>query len=290
MTNNIKKPLDMRSESLIHKNDKYFALLFCLLNREDNFSKESKPLFCPLPNFASIYLNISDVNFKKASDLLDNSIMINNHEIENALYCDYDDGGKNVFDFFEATITSLVFAYMAVEHVVNSIVPNNVVIFRKDESNFIIDPKTFIERKLPLEFKIKKILPQIFKCSFNLGDCKFWSNFKKLQDYRNELVHLKSNEIKNNISILSVKMSDMVVDLIKLDVIESARELIKYLHSKTGDLPGYPREFLNDKINIETYTEHFREKKIDKTKDIRIEISDEIIKEFINKVNVDIMI
>lgn len=283
-------PLDKRSETLIHQNDKKFALQFCLLYREYNLSKESKPLFCPLPNFASIYLNISDVNFIKASDLLDNSIMNDIIETENDLYCNNEEGGKNVFDFFEATITSLVFAYMAVEHVVNSIIPNNIVIFRKDENNIKIDPKTFIERKLPLEYKIKKILPQIYKCSFNLGNCKFWPDFKKLQFYRNELVHLKSHEIKDNISTLSVQMSDMVVDLIKLDVIESARDLIKYLHSKTGDIPGYPREFLNNKISVESFNEHFGEKKIDKTKDFRIEIPNEIIEEFLNKDKINFII
>lgn len=99
---------------------------------------------------------------------------------------------KIVCDYIEKVQISLVFGYTAVETFANISIPENYEYeFIDNKGIKQIYNKEAIERWLSLKEKISKILPDIYNTE-KIEENKFWSDFLKLEEYRNNIIHQKS--------------------------------------------------------------------------------------------------
>jgi hypothetical protein len=271
--------MDKRNERLIKVNNKYEKLLFSLYKTKLNKDEQLKDLNVSFPNITALILNISDKAFEKSKEIYNDILLpcivdkgdyyifdINNSGI--------DGSDKDFFDLFENIIISIVFAYTSVESLVNNLIPNNVLLVSNKDGKLNLLDKEFVEKKIQLSVKIKNILPKIYNFKFEANNISFWSDFKKLEKYRNGFIHPKSNEIEGKKSKQVLFLSHVFFDVCNHDIIESARAMIKYLFMKIKLVPGIPLEFIPDSISIDHYIDHYRNKKIDTNKEIRIEFKD----------------
>ncbi|MDQ3019777.1 MAG: hypothetical protein M3R36_04290 [Bacteroidota bacterium] len=277
--------VDKRRENPIkHKNDfLQLGMSPIKIKRADGKLKE---LIIPLPNFTALYLNISDKNFKIAEELYNERILNRLNEKNDYYELPFEDESV-IYDFLEAVFSSIIFAFSAVECLINSLIPNYIIIVKKkSENKFELESKGKIEKFFTLEEKVKKILPKVYDYGFNANKIKCWGNFKKLISHRNELIHFKSNEFDGNKSSHTKFIGNLIVDVCTLNVIESAREIIKYLIKKIPYSPGFPKEFQVFNIDSEDYINHFKSKNITTKKEITFEFSNEIsFNEFFNQTN-----
>lgn len=153
------------------------------------------------------------------------------------------------YDYFETIITSVIFAYTAVEAFANICIPFNFTYDCLDkEKNTVKLNKSQIELKLSLDIKLKEILPEIIGCKSPNKET-WWTNFKELEDLRNEIIHSKESKSENRYSkLLSAKIEAKIL---------SHRQLIEYFgkaisQSKPELLDKFPNGFGQDYYHIKT--------------------------------------
>lgn len=249
-----------------------------------------KPLMVLNPNYTALLLNIAEGNNKKAISLFNDKITSKKIDKGEYYELDFEGGDTLFFDFMEYVFIALVFSYSAVECIVNSLIPNYVIMIGKKDNMQEFKSKNFLEKNVKLDIKIKKILPKIYKYGFNASKIKCWENFKKLELYRNEIMHLKSLELsKEGKSSQTKIIGQMLVDCIKLEIVSSARELIKYLYSKISDAPPFPNEISNINIELKHYMKHYQEKKINVSGNIELQFGSlEDLNKFIDDSSLEI--
>lgn len=245
--------------------------------------KEYKPYMFCMPNFTALFLNISDKNYEISQNLYNEKICklpIDKGE----LYELNEQDEHFIYDFMESTFASIVFACASVETLINNIIPNNIVLIKpKKGISYELNFKDFIEKHLTIEEKLKKILPSVYDYGFNAKELKCWQGFKKLIEYRNEIMHFKSHSFdKQNFNKQTKYVHDLFYHVISDEIIESARLLIKYLSKKIKGVPGFPSEFIEDELHLGTYINHYKNFEILKRKLI-IEFPDKrSLEEFIS--------
>lgn len=156
---------------------------------------------------------------------------------------------------------SFIFTYAAVESIVNNLIPNNYSEINNsyNEGNEI--GKKWIEKNIILTEKIKVFIPNIYSISIDTNSLKFWNNFKRLEYFRNELIHFKSEEFIDDTLKTGPFISEVFVELSKQKIIESGREVIKMLVKKIPNIQGLPHEFHRDHYDLEQNMKYFSRKR-----------------------------
>lgn len=271
-----KNKADKRREILLMRNNEEISLGHSSFEFKLEGTQEYKKLMTFHPNFTALFLNISDKNFQASKQIYEDIIIPN--LIDKGNYCELEcENSESIFyDFYEAILISIFFAYNAVECLVNNLIPNYSVVFSKTKENeCILKSKNCIERFVGLEEKVKNILPKIYGYAFNPGKIKCWSDFKTLIKYRNEIAHFKSFEYDDYKNNQIDFINKMIVNVITMDIVESARKLIQYLNSKINNVPGFPSEFSKEKLNLDDYLKHYGKKIVEKDKSLVFEFKDE---------------
>jgi len=216
------------------------------------------PFMINKPNMVSMYLSIADKSHKTASDLYESKIKPNlkYKESNKTYFLDLPDRIPITFDLLEAIISAIIFAYTAVEGFINSVIPLDYIEVNEREGKFNCE---WIQRNVNLLEKIKRIIPQAYKFSFNANEVKPWSNFTNLEKYRDSLLHLKSEKLNYNTEtgIASTQLNfiqEFVGACMKENIVESAREIISLIASKIGDHPSIPFEFLEKPMDYDNLT------------------------------------
>ena len=131
---------------------------------------------------------------------------------------------------------SLIFIYTAVEAFSNIAIPPDYEIERINHKKVKeIWGKENIERWKSTSEKIGDILPDIFKIE-NPKNEKFWSNFKKLEEIRNDIIHQKT--IKNNTDVYS-EYFNYFFDHSIFEIIRSGFLVIQYFCLKSDESKIY---------------------------------------------------
>jgi hypothetical protein len=264
MNNNEKPSFDRRKEREYKSNGEYRTKGFIFYDRKEE--RGEAPVRVELPNIIALYLSISDKSLNKVKsifkDKLESNIKYRNVFDEES-YFEYGIENSNslVFDLLEEMFVSVVFAYTAVEATVNNLIPNYYSIIKDEKGRKVIDDKEYIEKHYSLINKIK-LLHEIYKFELDLNKLEFWSSFTELEEYRNELIHYKSDEIKDAGSLQIGFLTDVILNLLRKDIIESARKLIKFLSQKISLVPGLPYEFSKEPIDEDKLKEFYCEKNI----------------------------
>lgn len=102
-----------------------------------------------------------------------------------------------LFDFFEKRILHIVASFTALESFANNEIPSDFKYIRKTKRGKEETlGKEEIERRLGLNEKFDKILPQILKLSSPAGT-ELWTKYNVLKDLRDRIIHLKSEDTKS---------------------------------------------------------------------------------------------
>ena len=97
-----------------------------------------------------------------------------------------------VYNYLEKIEISIVFGYTAVESFANISIPKNYEHKFRDSKGIVHNyDKEAIERWLTLREKVATILTSIFRTP-KIETQKFWNNFLRLEEYRNNIIHQKS--------------------------------------------------------------------------------------------------
>lgn len=150
------------------------------------------------PNEISLSLSISRKAVAAADDLRER---IKNNSEERWFSNDVTD----VYDMLEEMQTAIVFSYRAIESFCNASIPSDYI-YRKENQKGITEEygKEQIERWLTTSEKVSSILPIVLDCKTPKSE-KFWSDFKKLENLRNEIIHSKSS---SSLDILAELLSE----------------------------------------------------------------------------------
>jgi len=238
---------DKRNDRHFKINGKHYRIMTDLLTYNDKTNEGV--ILVNKPNLTALYLNISDKAISEAKTIF-NEIIIPNLSFNNkegVFVVNLDSGDSIVFDLLESVLVSVIFAYTAVEAFVNSIIPLDYKEQRQIKGEIKIVDLRFIQRNINMDEKIKKILPKIFNYTFSGKKVdRFWTRFSELEKFRDELIHLKREELIGNRSTQLGFLMYNVSNCIKEDIIESARELIGFISDKIGDHTSIPYEFNNE--------------------------------------------
>lgn len=96
-----------------------------------------------------------------------------------------------LFDFFELFIAEVIFSFTAIEAFANESIPSEFIYSWKNSKVVKQLARVEIERCVPLDEKLKKVLPQANKVKSPAGT-KAWQGFKDLKSIRDRVVHMKS--------------------------------------------------------------------------------------------------
>lgn len=189
------------------------------------------------PNDVSLYSNISDSNLKKAQEFYNDKILPR-HKIWYGGFPSLEIQTE-YYNYFELIISSIIFAYTALEAFANICIPNNYEFLIDKSGVKTIYSKEAIERKYALREKFKIILKDIMNTSDPTKE-DWWNDFIKLEDLRNEIIHTKQSKSEDRYSQLLGK------DIFPL--IETHKKIIKFYGkfietNKKELLEEYPYNF-----------------------------------------------
>lgn len=207
------------------------------------------------PNDIAIYSNISMSNLEKVKKFHKEKIIprqksgwgsksLNQTEL------------KEYYDYFEIAITSVVFAYTAIEALANICIPNRFTYSYTDNKGVEVSVgKEIIEKTYSLRDKLKVILPAILGCNSPTQE-KWWAKFTELENLRNEIIHSKDSKSEDRYSKLLSTSLIRKVDVHK-DVIQYFGDIIN--KSKKDLLDEYPNGFGFDTYKVKkTNDENFK--------------------------------
>jgi hypothetical protein len=193
-----------------------------ILMQRDNYSKyiildsnwvlefEGLETMLIKPNDVSLYSSISIKNRIEAEKFY-NEVIIKRLKEYGGAFPSYEKQTE-YYNYFELVITSLIFSYTSLEAFANICIPNNYEYITDKGGIKTIYSKVAIERKFPLRDKFKDILAMLLKMP-KITNEKWWNDFIKLEDIRNEIIHTKEASSEERYSKL---LTNDIFDLINV--------------------------------------------------------------------------
>jgi hypothetical protein len=183
-----------RQKQLLEKEDPRFHAVgpggtgLMMLATTEKLSKLSKHVVSfGLPSAPALYLNLAKAAHARRAEIDVDAALVD-HPRQGT----WPDDHTSLFDFFEAFVAEVIFAFSAIEAFANESIPpgfSYTTLNNKKES--VTLTKDEIERNISLDEKLKKVLPQAHSVSSPAG-AKPWQRFKELKKVRDRLIHLKS--------------------------------------------------------------------------------------------------
>lgn len=156
---------------------------------------------------------------------------------------------SKLYTYFEHVQTCVVCVYTAIEALANVAIPNGYEYKSKSPKGVVeLWDKEAIERWFKTSDKYTKLLPDILKIE-SPASKGFWSNFKKLEDIRNEIIHQKTSVSKS--TDVDSKYLHVLLDEKIFQLIDSAFELISYICNSDQGHVFFPLGFGPAQIKIE---------------------------------------
>ena len=142
-----------------------------------------------LPSAPALFLSLAFASHRKRAGI-DAASLFDRHPAPQGTY---PDNHTPLFDYFESAIAEVVFSYSAVEAAANESIPETFVYQRlwKAGQAPVSLTREEIERTVPLDEKLKRVLPQALNKVSPAGG-RLWPPYLELQDLRDRLIHLKS--------------------------------------------------------------------------------------------------
>ena len=155
---------------------------------------KKKVLTVPIPNATASMLNASARAFESARTLRISSEIDKTLKKEVSFKSEVD-----ALDYIERMIESIILAYSAIEAFANETIPGDFVYARHKKSDLLLEAsnKASIERFVPTDEKLISVLPEVLGCKSPKGT-QCWQNYKQLQDSRDRIIHMKTEDRKSS--------------------------------------------------------------------------------------------
>lgn len=182
------------------------------------------------PNDIALYSNISISNLNKAKAIY------NNKDSTLWKYIQLHEEEKELMDYYELIITSIILAYSSIEALINIVIPRNYFhkkrVLNKNTGRLITKKfsKNDIERWYTMNDKMNIVIPDALGLALP-NQQKWWNRFDKLKILRDKIVHAVES-----------KSNERYSDLLKKDIfiiVESHIEVIKYFGKWATDSKHY---------------------------------------------------
>ncbi len=150
------------------------------------------------PNIISMFINISHKAFVESTSVFKKFIEPKLIDGKTAEF--KEEELTKLYDYLESAKVSVIFAYNSIEAFVNIAIPNDYTYENKNNRGIKeIWDKEAIQRWMTTSDKLTKILPGLRGLE-KPNNQKFWSNFKNLEQLRNDIIHPKSvsNELNTS--------------------------------------------------------------------------------------------
>jgi len=187
------------------------------------------------PNDIALYSNIAMINLKKAKEIYDNK----NPSLWK--YIQMQDEEKELMDYYEFIITSIILAFSAIEALVNIIIPGNYI-YKKYEKNIKTGRmKTKKLSKQDIEWlsideKLNCVLTDALNIPLPKNE-KWWTYFWKLKRLRDMIIHAVESKSNDRYSKLLEKEVFRIVES-HMDVIKFfGKWLTDYKHYQLNEIP-----------------------------------------------------
>jgi hypothetical protein len=204
-----------------------------------------------MPNNIALSLSLTKKSFKKAFSIHKNLVSKSQSK---TIKLELKDKSE-LFDYFEEIISCVTFAFISVEAMANSAIPEE---FSREITNSKkikeIWTKENIERWMSTSQKISTILPEIFDC----GDVKqenFWNKFTELEKARNDIVHQKTI---NQGTAMDDNLFSLLLEPSIFDKIKSAFSVIEHFYKLENSHPYFPLGMGIAKMNFKEAQEDMR--------------------------------
>lgn len=146
----------------------------------------------PEPNFITVYFDIAQSQIRHAqlakAELLTN--IGRNGDVGKTLNYSH--------TFLHHSCISVVFMFSAVEAFINLLLPVDKEYIRVDKNSTSHFSHEQIQIGIPIEEKIKCVLPQFLGRSFHIDHSHKYEGIIRLKEMRNEIAHTKANSKNNN--------------------------------------------------------------------------------------------
>jgi len=142
------------------------------------------------PNIISMFINISHKAFIESTSIYRK--LIEPKLIAGEIAEFKGEELTKLYDYLEAVKVSVIFAYNSIEAFVNFAIPDDYTYENKNNRGIKETwDKEAIQLWMTTSEKLIKIIPDLRNLD-NPKNEKFWSNFKKLEQLRNDIIHPKS--------------------------------------------------------------------------------------------------
>ena len=189
-----------------------------------------------LPNNIALSLNICHTNFREAKIIKKRLLK----EKESNIF--FKSNIKELYDYFEKIQISIVFMYQAIETFTNSCIPDE---FQYEKKNHKGVKETYTKKEIlrwiTTSEKLSDIIPNVLSIE-SPKKHNFWSDFKQLEQIRNEIVH-NNKDASNQLysSLFDSKINK---------IIDAGLKLIKYFIHLDKYNKIFPFEFCGSTIPI----------------------------------------
>lgn len=197
---------------------------------------KKKHLSIALPNATALCLNISKRSWEEARCIRKTSKIDSSIKKEVGF-----DSMSQAFDYIERVFESVILAFTALEAFVNEKIPDDFKFeeIRKGKANFL--DKTEIERRLSLDEKLSKVLPQAMGIGSPKGE-KCWQGYKDLQQVRDRIIHMKKLDRRSS----GPEIPTLWHEIFKIMAPhQQAKEIIDFLVAEIGQEPRWHSEYQN---------------------------------------------
>ncbi|HXD94531.1 MAG TPA: hypothetical protein VNX01_15095 [Bacteroidia bacterium] len=151
------------------------------------YFKGKQPYLIPEPNPIVIYFETGRQSFKQIPETRE-KLFSELDQIYSTL--------NNFYPFYIHASTCVVFLFNSIEAFINGVIPNNYVYSRKLKNKTESFDRQQIQSTIPFEEKIKNVIFDITKKSFHSEFGNKYENIKKLKDFRDAIMHTKSDDGK----------------------------------------------------------------------------------------------
>jgi hypothetical protein len=221
--------------------EKYFMLGFGLYEYEHKDG--TYPLIFRRPNLISMYMHSAQFCFEKAIAILEEDLEPTLKENEEGKYLTFevDKDTEKVHDFLEELLKALVFSYSSMEAFANR------CLYHAEDLSTDERRKLIVERDLSQ--KLKEDIPQLYnvhRVHTREKYKKAWSDFKKLEQLRHDMIHSKGGK-KNDQDFISRLYMEFVVHRVH----ESIEKLMQGYIEVLPDIIEFPSHLANDPYRLE---------------------------------------
>ncbi len=199
------------------------------LQRSEMFEITGVEIKFPTPNNVSLFANIANREKQQAKNI-HSSLIMKDIKIKKNINIENEDI-KKLYNYLEHIQTSIIAIYTALESFANIAIPNDYTHTFKNNKGIIESyDKTAIERWLKTSEKIADLLPAILNSS-SPKELQSWSNFKELENIRNEIIHQKTERANSSRDINSKFIGKLLNPNI-FEIIEAGFSLIQFFCEK----------------------------------------------------------